>query len=46
VATPEGGGKGTSPPKVVMTDLEDQVSDIDDVEMEVGEEGWEVPELI
>lgn len=32
--------------KVEMTDLEGQVADIDDVQMEEGDEGWEVPELI
>ncbi|MDD5249121.1 MAG: Mu transposase C-terminal domain-containing protein [Rhodocyclaceae bacterium] len=38
----------SSPPSspVEMTDLEAQVADIDDVEMEVGDEGWEVPETI
>jgi hypothetical protein len=32
--------------KTIMTDLEGQVADIDDVEMETGDEGWEVPEMI
>ena len=38
--------KCTDSEKVVMTDLEAQVADIDDIEMEMGEEGWDVPELI
>ncbi len=45
-----GGAASTSttsgPPTQVMTDLEAQVADIDDVEMETSEDGWDVPELI
>lgn len=38
--------KAKAPEKVVMTDLESQVADINDVEMETSDEGWDVPELI
>lgn len=37
------GQKTNEPIKVVMTDLETQIADIDDVEMEAGDEGWELP---
>lgn len=48
-SVPEGensSSKSKALEKVVMTDLEFQVADIDDVEMETCDEGWDVPELI
>lgn len=43
------GSKTTTAQKsttLIVTDLEGQVGDIDDVEMEALEEGWEVPEMV
>jgi putative transposase len=39
-------GAAPTAKKVPVTDLEGQVADIDDVEMELADEGWEVPAMI
>lgn len=44
IAGAEHGSKAAE--KQIVTDLEFQVADIGDVEMETGDENWEVPELI